>query len=89
MRINGIYCRKNLVSVKAANGTYLQAFFKRLAACRGYLKTLVATEHCMLVAVWHMLSNKIVYAELGSYFTRLDPHKAIRQALHKFASTAG
>jgi len=67
-----------------SNGTYLQAFFKRIAARRGYLKALVATEHSMLVAVWHMLSNGVVYTELGGgYFTRLDPQKAIRQALRR------
>jgi transposase len=67
-----------------ANGTYLQAFFKRTSARRGYLKALVATEHSMLVAVWHMLTNDAVYADLGGgYFTRLDPHKAVRQALRK------
>ena len=67
-----------------SNGTYLQAFFKRIAGRRGYLKALVATEHSMLVAVWHMLTNDAVYADLGGgYFTRLDPQKAIRQALRK------
>jgi len=67
-----------------SNGTYLQAFFKRIAARRGYLKALVATEHCMLVAVWHMLSNATTYTELGGgYFNRLDPQKVIRQALRK------
>ena len=72
------------MAASRSNGTYLQAFFKRLAARRGYLKALVATEHCMLVAVWHMLSNNTTYTELGGgYFTRLDPQKAIRQALRK------
>ena len=67
-----------------SNGTHLQAFFKRLAVRRGYLKALVATEHRMLVAVWHMLSNSAVYTDLGgAHFTRLDPQKAIRQALRK------
>jgi transposase len=72
------------MAASRSNGTYLQALFKRLAARRGYLKALVATEHSMLVAVWHMLSHKVVYTELGGgYFTRLDPQKAIRQALRK------
>jgi len=72
------------MAASRSNGTYLQAFFKRIAARRGYLKALVATEHSMLVAVWHMLSNGIVYTELGGgYFARLDPQKAIRQALRR------
>jgi transposase len=38
----------------------------------------------MLVAVWHMLTNGTTYTDLGGgYFTRLDPQKAIRQALRK------
>jgi len=72
------------MSAARTNGSYLQAFFKRIAARRGYLKALVATEHSILVAVWHMLTNNAAYADLGGgYFTRLDPQKAIRQALRK------
>jgi transposase len=66
------------------NGIYLQAFFKRIAARRGYLKALVATEHSMLVAVWHMLTNGTTHTDLaGGYFVRLDPQKAVRQTLRK------
>ena len=72
------------MAASRANGTYLQAFFKRIAARRGYLKAMVATEHSMLVAVWHMLTNNAVYTDLGgTYFSGLDPQKAIRQALRR------
>ena len=72
------------MAASRANGTYLQAFFKRIAARRGYLKGMVATGHTMLVAVWHMLTNNTVYADLGgTYFAGLDPQKAVRQALRR------
>lgn len=72
------------MAASRANGTYLQAFFKRIAARRGYLKAMVATEHSMLVAVWHMLTNNAVYTDLGgTYFSGLDPQKAVRQALRR------
>lgn len=72
------------MAASRSNGTYLQAFFLRIAARRGYLKSLVATEHSMLIEIWHMLSNGAVYTDLGGgYFTRLDPQKAIRQALRQ------
>ena len=37
-----------------SNGTYLQARYKRLAARRGPMRALVATEHSMIVSIWHM-----------------------------------
>jgi transposase len=38
----------------------------------------------MLVAIWHMLTTASIYQDLGGgYFTRLDPERALRQALKK------
>lgn len=72
------------MAASRANGTYPQAFFKRIAARRGYLKAMVATEHSMLVAIWHMLTNNTAYTDLGGgYFTGLDPQKALRQTLRR------
>ena len=39
------------MSAARSNGTYLQAFFKRIAARRGFLKALVATENTMLTSI--------------------------------------
>ncbi|GAA3779261.1 hypothetical protein ACFQ0G_19450 [Streptomyces chiangmaiensis] len=67
-----------------SKGTYLQARYKRLAARRGPLKALVAVEHSIVIAVWHMLTDHKPYHELGGdYFTQRDPERATRQAINR------
>jgi transposase len=55
--------------------SYCHSQFRRLAARRGSTRALVAVGHTLLVAVWHMLSKKIAYQDLGAdYFNaRTDP----------------
>ena len=49
--------------------TFLKARFHRLAARRGKKRAIVATAHSMLVSVWHMLTRRQPYQELGGdYF---------------------
>ena len=48
-------------------------------------KAIVAVEHSILTAVWHMLTDDVDYHDLGGdYFARLDPeramHRIVRQA---------
>jgi transposase len=65
------------------NDGFLPVRFKRLAARRGYQKALVATEHAMIISIWHMLTNGTTYQDLGGdYYTRRTPEKVIR---HKIA----
>lgn len=72
------------LAASRSNGSYLQALFKRIAARRGLMKAIVAVEHSMLVAIWHMLNTGNSYHDLGGgYFTRLDPECALRRALNK------
>jgi transposase len=55
--------------------TYFSAKYRRLAR-RGPLKALVAVEHAMIIAAWHMLTNGEFYREPGpDYYTRHDPTK--------------
>ncbi|GAA3820844.1 IS110 family transposase [Streptomyces chiangmaiensis] len=71
-------------SMTRSKGTYLQARYKRLAARRGPLKALVAVEHSIVIAVWHMLTDHKPYHELGGdYFTQRDPERATRQAINR------
>lgn len=61
---------------------FLSVRFKRLAARRGYAKALVATQHAMIIAIWHMLTSGTGYHDLGSdYYTRRSPEKAIRRKI--------
>ncbi|MFD4972220.1 IS110 family transposase [Streptomyces sp. NPDC058424] len=63
--------------------TYLQARYKRLTARRGPLKALVAVEHSIITAIWHMLTDNVPYHELGgTYFTQRDPERATRRAIN-------
>ncbi|MFE2710029.1 IS110 family transposase [Streptomyces mirabilis] len=64
--------------------TYLQARYKRLAARRGPMRALVAVEHSIIIAIWHMLTDHVPYHELGgAYFTQRDPERATRQAISR------
>jgi transposase len=49
--------------------TFLKARYHRLAARRGKQRAIVAIAHSMLVSIWHMLTNREPYRELGgAYF---------------------
>ncbi|TRO55831.1 IS110 family transposase [Streptomyces sp. IB201691-2A2] len=62
--------------------TYLAARYKRLIARRGPLRALVAVEHSIITAIWHMLTDHVPYCELGgTYFTQRDPERATRRAI--------
>jgi hypothetical protein len=62
--------------------TYLQARYKRLTARRGMMKALVAVEHSIVTAIWHMLTDNRPYHELGgTYFAQRDPERATRRAI--------
>jgi transposase len=70
---------KNVIRHK--NG-FLSIRFKRLAARRGFPKALVATEHAMIIAIWHMLTTGSCYHDLGTdYYIRRTPEKVIRRKI--------
>jgi transposase len=65
-------------------GSYFQARYKRLTARRGPMKALIAVEHSIITAIWHMLTDNVAYHELGGdYFTRRDPERAARRAVSR------
>jgi transposase len=60
--------------------TYLRARYKRLTARRGPLRALVAVEHSIITAIWHMLTDDVEYADLGGdYSAKYDPERAMRR----------
>jgi len=70
------------LSAARANGTYLAAKYRRIAARRGPVKAIVAIEHAMLIAIWNMLSTGAFYSEPGAdFYIRLNPDKAKNRAL--------
>ena len=63
-------------------GTYLAAKHRRIATRRGPLKAVVAVEHAMLVAIWHMLTEQAPYRDPGAdYYARLNPDKTRDRAI--------
>jgi transposase len=70
------------LSAARSRNTYFSAKFRHLAPTRGPMKAIVAVEHAMLTAAWHMLTNGDFYRDPGpDYYTRRDPAKARARAV--------
>jgi transposase len=75
------------LSASRSKDTYLAAKYRRIAARRGPMKAIVATEHSILTAAWHLLADGECYADPGAdHFTTLDPIKAKNNAIKKLNS---
>ena len=55
-------------SAVRTKGTYLKSRYHRLAAKRGKKRAIVGVARSMLVSIWHMLSYRQPYQELGDDF---------------------
>ncbi|WP_396906711.1 IS110 family transposase, partial [Mycolicibacterium phlei] len=70
------------LSVVRHKDTYFWAKHRRITARRGPMRALVAVEHAMVIAAWHMLTNGEFYREPGpDYFTRRVPAKTQARAI--------
>ena len=70
------------LSATRTQGTYLAARYHRIAARRGPMRALVAIEHSILTAAWHMLANGECYTDPGEdHFTRINPSRAKNNAI--------
>jgi hypothetical protein len=69
------------MSASRTKDTYLAARYQRLVRRRGKQRSIVALQHTMIKAAWHMLTDDLDYHDLGGdYFTRNDdPVKAMRR----------
>lgn len=48
------------------------------------MRALVAVEHSMLIAIWHMLNTGECYVDQGpDYYTRHQPLRSKDRALHQ------
>jgi transposase len=78
-----------MAASRTKDKTYLGARYQRLVPRLGKKKAIVALEHSMLTAVWHMLTHDVDYHELGGdYFTRRDPEHAMKRIIRQ-ANTLG
>jgi transposase len=65
-------------------GTYLAAFYHRLARRRGKKKALVALEHKLLIIIYHVLCTKKPYRDLGAdYFDQLEKDRLQRHHIRR------
>lgn len=76
--------------IEAAHGagrtkhTYLGAQFRRLAARRGKKKAVVAVAHSLVVIVYHILTRKEPYRDLGAnYFDERDKAAVERRTIQR------
>ena len=73
-----------MAAARTKDDTYLGARYRRLAPRLGKPKAIVAIEHSILTAVWHMLTDDVDYHDLGGdYFARLDPERAKRRIVRQ------
>ncbi|MGH3438649.1 MAG: IS110 family transposase [Sciscionella sp.] len=78
-----------MAASRTRDTTYLGARYHRLAPRLGKKKALVALEHSILIAAWHILTDNVDYHDLGGdYFIKRDPEAAIRR-LTRQANTLG
>jgi transposase len=62
-------------------GTYLAAQYRRLAARRGRKRALVAVGHTILVMVYHLLTRRMGYQELGAQYFDERERQAVERRL--------
>jgi transposase len=86
-----LYLRTALVqgawAASHTKNTYLSAQYHRLARRLGKKKALIAVAHSMLVIIYHMLSRKEHYCDLGGdYFDRQNQQRLRRHLIRRLES---
>lgn len=73
------------LSISHSHSTFLAARYQRLLRRRGKMRAVVAIEHSLIIAVWHMLANGEAFNELGpDYYSRIaKPNKARNAAIRQ------
>ncbi len=71
-------------SGKKKKGSYFKAQYERIVARRGANRATVAVAHSMIIAIYHMLKNKVPFVDLGSdYYNKFNTDAKIRHHLNK------
>lgn len=59
---------------------YLYSRYQRIAARRGGKRALIAVAHTMLIAIYHILKEKVSYHDLGAdYYSVISQEKIINR----------
>lgn len=68
-------------------GTFLSAFYKRMAVRRGHQRAVLALAHHMLVVVYNVLSRQEEYVELGAdYYDQRNKPKAVSRLVKRLTA---
>jgi len=59
--------------------TYLNSFYHRIAARRGTKRALIALAHTILVIIYHLLRDGVLYEDLGNRYYDQRNREAIRR----------
>jgi transposase len=71
-------CQAALSAVKT-KGTYLKDKYHRLKARRGHQKAIMAMAHKLIVGVFHILKERVVFKDLGQdWLDRRDKDRVVR-----------
>lgn len=75
------------MAASRSRNTYLSAKYHRIASRRGPLKAVVALEHAMLIAIWHMARTGTIYEDPGGdFYTRLRPERTKQRAIKQLTT---
>jgi transposase len=71
-------------TIARSPGTYLHAFYHRLARRRGKPRAMLAVAHSLLVSIYHMLRDQTPYQDLGpDHFDRLHVQRLERHYVRR------
>jgi transposase len=81
LRSTLIICAHSAVRNKES---YLYAQFKRISAHRGKKRAYVAVAHSILIAIYHMLTDGVMFKDLGAdYYNQFNRERKIASYLKK------
>ncbi|WP_184927309.1 IS110 family transposase, partial [Streptomyces spectabilis] len=74
---------QSAMAAARTKNTYLAARYRRLVARRGKRRAVVALEHSLLIAVWHMLTHGVPHQDLGGdyFLERTGKTRATRRLI--------
>lgn len=76
-----VQCAHAAVKVKTS---YFYAQYQRLSIRRGKKRAIVATAHSMLIAIYHVLRDGVVFRDLGAdYYTQFNKERKVNALLRK------
>ncbi len=81
MRTTLITCAHSAVKNKKS---YFHAQFMRISSHRGKKRAYVAVAHSMLIAIYHILKDGVVFKDLGAdYYNQFNKERKINAYLKK------